>query len=51
MATFVEIRFKGTRRDYYANRGLNVVPGAYVFVEADRGEDLGEVSAVGAVAA
>ena len=50
MASFVEIRFKGTRRDYYANRGLDIHPGAYVFVEADRGEDLGEVTALGSIA-
>jgi cell fate regulator YaaT (PSP1 superfamily) len=50
MATFVEIRFKGTRRAYYANRGLELNPGSYVFVEADRGEDLGEVTALGTLA-
>jgi len=50
MASFVEIRFKGTRRDYYSNRGLDVHPGAYVLVEADRGEDLGEVTALGSIA-
>jgi cell fate regulator YaaT (PSP1 superfamily) len=50
MATFVEIQFKGTRRDYYSNRGVNVHPGAYVLVEADRGEDLGEVTALGSIA-
>ncbi|MBT8396228.1 MAG: stage 0 sporulation protein [Gemmatimonadetes bacterium] len=50
MASFVEIRFKGTRRDYYNNRGLDVEPGAYVLVEADRGEDLGEVTALGSIA-
>jgi len=50
MASFVEIRFKGTRRDYYTNRGLDVEPGAYVLVEADRGEDLGEVTALGSIA-
>ena len=50
MVSFVEIRFKGTRRDYYSNRGLDVHPGAYVLVEADRGEDLGEVTALGSIA-
>ena len=50
MADFVEIRFKGTRRDYYSSRGLDVLPGAYVMVEADRGEDLGEVTASGSIA-
>ena len=50
MTSFVEIQFKGTRRDYYANRGLDIRPGAFVFVEADRGEDLGEVTALGSIA-
>ena len=50
MAGFVEIRFKGTRRDYYSNRGLDLQPGAFVVVDADRGEDLGEVTALGSIA-
>jgi len=50
MASFVEIRFKGTRRDYFTTRGLDINPGAHVMVEADRGEDLGEVTALGSLA-
>ncbi|MGW8266896.1 MAG: PSP1 domain-containing protein [Longimicrobiales bacterium] len=50
MAGFAEIRFKGTRRDYFTYRGLEIQPGAYVVVEADRGEDLGEVTALGSIA-
>jgi len=50
MAGFAEIRFKGTRRDYFTYRGLEVQPGAHVVVEADRGEDLGEVTALGSIA-
>ena len=50
MADFVEIRFKGTRRDYFSNRGLEISPGAWVLVEADRGEDLGKVTALGSIA-
>jgi cell fate regulator YaaT (PSP1 superfamily) len=50
MASFVEIQFKGTRRDYFTNRSLDISPGAFVFVEADRGEDLGEVTAMGSLA-
>ena len=50
MADFVEIGFKGTRRDYYSNRGVDLQPGAFVFVEADRGEDLGLVTALGSLA-
>jgi cell fate regulator YaaT (PSP1 superfamily) len=47
---FAEISFKGTRKDYYAYQGLDLRPGQHVIVEADRGEDMGEVSAVGAIA-
>lgn len=50
MADFVEIGFKGTRRDYYSNRGMDLQPGSFVFVEADRGEDLGLVTALGSLA-
>jgi len=50
VADFVEIGFKGTRRDYYSNRGVDLQPGAFVFVEADRGEDLGLVTALGSLA-
>jgi cell fate regulator YaaT (PSP1 superfamily) len=47
---FAEISFKGTRKEYYAYQGLDLRPGHHVIVEADRGEDLGEVSAVGVIA-
>jgi len=47
---FAEIRFKGTRKDYFSYSGLDLRPGQSVIVEADRGEDLGEVSATGAIA-
>jgi len=47
---FAEISFKGTRKDYYAYQGLDLRPGQHVIVEADRGEDMGEVTAVGAIA-
>jgi cell fate regulator YaaT (PSP1 superfamily) len=50
MAGFAEVQFKGTRKDYFAFRGLNVRPGDRVVVEADRGEDLGEVTALGSLA-
>jgi cell fate regulator YaaT (PSP1 superfamily) len=50
MAGFAEVRFKGTRRDYFSFRGLDIHPGAHVVVEADRGEDLGEVTALGSIA-
>jgi cell fate regulator YaaT (PSP1 superfamily) len=50
MNGFAEIRFKGTRRDYFSYRELEMVPGTHVVVEADRGEDLGEVTALGSIA-
>jgi cell fate regulator YaaT (PSP1 superfamily) len=50
MAGFAEIRFKGTRRACFAYADLDLAPGTAVVVEADRGEDLGQVSALGAVA-
>jgi cell fate regulator YaaT (PSP1 superfamily) len=50
MAGFAEVRFKGTRKGYFAYEALNLSPGAQVVVEADRGEDLGEVTALGSIA-
>jgi cell fate regulator YaaT (PSP1 superfamily) len=50
MATFAEIRFKGTRKAYFTAEGIDLRPGQHVIVEADRGEDLGEVTAVGIIA-
>lgn len=48
--SFVEVSFKGTRRDYYRNAELDLAPGHHVFVEGDRGEDLGRVTAIGSIA-
>lgn len=50
MTAFAEVRFKGTRRDYFTALGLDLRPGQWVVVEADRGEDVGEVTAVGLIA-
>jgi cell fate regulator YaaT (PSP1 superfamily) len=50
VAGFAEVCFKGTRKAYFAYSNLDLRPGLNVIVEADRGEDLGEVSAVGVVA-
>lgn len=50
MSGFAEVRFKGTRKAYFGYSGLDLRPGQHVIVQADRGEDLGEVSAVGAIA-
>jgi cell fate regulator YaaT (PSP1 superfamily) len=47
---FAEVRFKGTRKEYFSYEGLELLPGSHVVVEAERGTDLGEVSAVGAIA-
>jgi cell fate regulator YaaT (PSP1 superfamily) len=46
----VEVSFKGNRRDYFAADGEVAPVGSHVIVEADRGEDLGRVTAAGAVA-
>jgi cell fate regulator YaaT (PSP1 superfamily) len=50
MANIVEVSFKGNRREYYASQLDAVDLSDYVIVEADRGEDLGRVTAAGAVA-
>jgi cell fate regulator YaaT (PSP1 superfamily) len=47
---FAEVHFKGTRKDYFSYAGLELRPGQHVIVQADRGEDLGEVTAVGLIA-
>ena len=47
---FAEVRFKGTRKDYFTFDAMELAPGDHVIVEADRGEDLGEVSALGTIA-
>jgi cell fate regulator YaaT (PSP1 superfamily) len=46
----LEVSFKGNRRDYFAADGEGPSVDHYVIVEADRGEDLGRVTATGAVA-
>jgi cell fate regulator YaaT (PSP1 superfamily) len=50
MPGFAEVRFKGTRKEYYSYADVDLRPGLRVIVEAERGEDLGEVSAVGTIA-
>jgi cell fate regulator YaaT (PSP1 superfamily) len=50
VAGFAEVRFKGTRKEYFSFDGLELRPGHHVIVEADRGEDLGEVTALGTIA-
>jgi cell fate regulator YaaT (PSP1 superfamily) len=50
MAQVIEVSFKGNRRAYYAFEASELQLNDYVIVEADRGEDLGRVTAAGAVA-
>jgi cell fate regulator YaaT (PSP1 superfamily) len=50
MASVVEVTFKGNRREYYSSELPVIDLSDYVIVEADRGEDLGRVTAAGAVA-
>ena len=50
MSAFAEVRFKGTRRGYFNTGGLDLVPGDRVIVQADRGEDFGQITALGSIA-
>jgi cell fate regulator YaaT (PSP1 superfamily) len=50
LSGFAEVRFKGTRKSYYTYTDLDLHAGDRVIVEAERGEDLGEVSALGGIA-
>ena len=47
---FAEVRFKGTRKDYFTYGSSEVRAGSHVIVEADRGQDLGRVTSLGTVA-
>ncbi|MDZ7291092.1 MAG: regulatory iron-sulfur-containing complex subunit RicT [candidate division KSB1 bacterium] len=47
MSDFVEVKFKGERKNWYANpQQFPFRPGDFVIVEAEKGEDLGRVSQV-----
>jgi cell fate regulator YaaT (PSP1 superfamily) len=50
MAVFAEVQFKGNRKEYFSCGDLKLLPGTPVIVEADRGEDLGRISAIGSIA-
>lgn len=50
MAQIIEVAFKGNRREYFLAEGEEIEVNSYVIVEADRGEDLGRVTANGAIA-
>jgi cell fate regulator YaaT (PSP1 superfamily) len=50
MSRILEVTFKGNRREYYSADSDEIQLSQYVIVEADRGEDLGRVTASGAVA-
>ena len=49
-ATFAEVGFKGTRRGYFTAASRDFAVGRHVIVEAERGEDLGEIRSLGRVA-
>ena len=49
-SSFVEVRFKGARKDYFSCVGPSPAIGDHVIVEAERGRDIGRVTAAGAVA-
>jgi cell fate regulator YaaT (PSP1 superfamily) len=47
----VEIRFKNTRKDFFINQNnINIKPGDYVAVEAERGHDIGQIGLTGRLA-
>ena len=50
MAVFAEVEFKGHRKEYFSCGDLKLLPGTPVIVQADRGEDLGRITAIGAIA-
>jgi cell fate regulator YaaT (PSP1 superfamily) len=50
MAHIVEVSFKANRRDYFTAEDGELGVNSYVLVEADRGEDLGRVTALGGIA-
>ncbi len=50
MARIIEVTFKANRRGYYDAEIEDLGLSDHVIVEADRGEDLGRVSAAGAIA-
>jgi len=50
VAQIVEVTFKGNRRDYFRAEPGAAELNTHVIVEADRGEDIGRVTASGAVA-
>ena len=50
MGTFAEVGFKGTRRECFTATDLDLRLGGHVIVGVERGEDLGEVLALGQVA-
>jgi cell fate regulator YaaT (PSP1 superfamily) len=50
MAQIIEVSFKGNRREYFSSELETIDLSDYVIVEADRGEDLGRVTAAGSIA-
>ena len=43
----IEVTFKGGRKGFYRNEGLDIQTGDFIIVEADRGVDFGTVHMVG----
>lgn len=43
----IEVTFKGGRKGFYVNEGLDIQTGDFIIVEADRGVDFGTVHMVG----
>ncbi len=43
MSDVVKVRFKGTRRGFYANSNLDIKVGDHVIVEGERGKEIGQV--------
>jgi len=49
-STLIEVVFKGERRAIYRDRNdLDLVEGEYIIVEAERGQDMGKASLIGAL--
>ena len=50
MSNFAEVRFKGTRKEYFNYDKLKIKNGLQVVVQLEDGQDCGEVTAIGAIA-
>ena len=50
MSNFAEVKFKGTRKEYFTYDKLKIKNGLQVVVQLEDGQDYGEVTAIGAIA-